>query len=95
MAGVDLSTCGYGGRVVVALRGELDVAAAAGAAAALAALAAREGEIIIDLAGLELIDCSGLARSRASAGGPGRPTVMCCWPRRNRRRRRGRTTDHS
>src|SRR5260370_13214287 len=61
MAGVDLSTRGYGGRVVAVLRGELDVAGAAGAAAALAALAARGGEIIIDLAGLGVIDCRGLA----------------------------------
>jgi anti-anti-sigma factor len=61
MAGVDLSTRGYRGRVVVALRGELDVAGAAGVAAALAVLAAREGLIIIDLARLEFIDCSGLA----------------------------------
>jgi anti-anti-sigma factor len=61
MAGVDLRTRGYRGRVVVALHGELDVAAAAGAAAALAALAARAGQLIIDLAGLEFIDCSGLA----------------------------------
>jgi len=74
MAGVDLSTRGYGGRVVAALRGELDVAGAAGAAAALAALAARGGEIIIDLAGLEFIDCRGLAalagvRSQARQAG--------------------------
>jgi anti-sigma B factor antagonist len=75
MAGVDLSTRGYRGRVVVALRGELDIAGAAGTAAALAALAAREGEIIIDLAGLEFIDCSGLAalagvrRKARQAGG--------------------------
>src|SRR5260370_6202496 len=61
MGGVDLSTRGYGGRVVVVLRGELDLAGAAGTTAALAALAARGGEIIIDLAGLEFIDCRGLA----------------------------------
>jgi anti-anti-sigma factor len=75
MAGVDLSTRGYRGRVVVALRGELDIAGAAGAAAALTALAARAGQIIIDLAGLEFIDCSGLAalagvrRQARQAGG--------------------------
>jgi anti-sigma B factor antagonist len=61
MAGVDLSTRDCGGQVVVALRGQLDMAAAAGAAAALAAVAAREREIIVDLAGLDFIDSSGVA----------------------------------
>jgi len=48
-------------RVLVALRGELDVTDAASAAVALIALAARDCEIIVDLAGLEFIDSSGLA----------------------------------
>jgi anti-sigma B factor antagonist len=48
-------------RVLVALRGELDVTDAASAAAALIALAARDCEIIVDLAGLDYIDSSGLA----------------------------------
>jgi anti-sigma B factor antagonist len=48
-------------RVLVALRGELDVTDAASAAVALIALAARDCEIIVDLAGLEYIDSSGLA----------------------------------
>ncbi len=48
-------------RVLVALRGELDVTDAASAAVALSALAARDCEIIVDLAGLEYIDSSGLA----------------------------------
>jgi anti-sigma B factor antagonist len=61
MAGMGLSTRRYRSRIVVALRGELDVAAAGSAAAALAALTAHRGEIIIDLAGLEFIDCRGLA----------------------------------
>jgi anti-anti-sigma factor len=61
MAGVDLSTRGYDGRVVAVLRGELDIAVAAGAAAVLGALMSRAGEIIIDLSGLEFIDCRGLA----------------------------------
>jgi anti-sigma B factor antagonist len=43
------------------LRGELEVADAASVAAALAAVAARAPEIIVDLAGLELIDSSGVA----------------------------------
>jgi anti-sigma B factor antagonist len=67
---VDLSTSEYGGHVVVALRGELDIAGAAGVAAALAAVAARKPEIVADLAGLEFIDSSSvaaLARGRQHA----------------------------
>jgi anti-anti-sigma factor len=74
MAGVDLSTRDCGGQVVVALRGQLDMAEAAGVAAALAAVAAREPEIIVDLAGLEFINSSDLAalvrgRNLARQGG--------------------------
>jgi len=61
MCDVDLSTRQCLGRVVVALRGELDVADAANVVAALAAVVAREREIIVDLAGLEFIDSSGVA----------------------------------
>jgi anti-sigma B factor antagonist len=61
MFSVDLSTRDCDGHVTVVLRGELDVADAAGVAAAFAALAAREPEIIVDLAGLEFIDSSGVA----------------------------------
>ena len=43
MFSVDLSTSEYGGHVVVALRGELDIAGAAGVAAALAAVAPVTG----------------------------------------------------
>jgi anti-sigma B factor antagonist len=46
---------------VVALRGELDLADAADVATALAAVIARKPEIIVDVAGLEFIDCSGAA----------------------------------
>ena len=70
MFSVDLSTSECGGHVVVALRGELDIAGAAGVAAALAAVAARKPEIVVDLAGLEFIDSSGvaaLARGRRHA----------------------------
>ena len=49
------------GRAVVALRGELDVADAASVAAGLNAVAAGARELIVDLAGLEFIDSSGLA----------------------------------
>ena len=61
MFSVDLSTSEYGGHVVVALRGELDIAGAASVAAALAAAAARQPDIIVDLTALEFIDCSGVA----------------------------------
>jgi len=61
MCGVDLSTRDGDGHVVVVLRGELDMAAAAGVAAALAAAAASEPWVIVDLAGLRFIDASGLA----------------------------------
>jgi anti-sigma B factor antagonist len=58
---MDLSTRECDGQAVVALRGELDVADAASVAAALAAVAGRERAVIVDLAGLEFIDSSGLA----------------------------------
>ncbi len=61
MVSVDMSTRECDGQVVVALRGELDIVDAASVAAALAAVAAREREIIVDLARLEFIDCSGVA----------------------------------
>jgi anti-anti-sigma factor len=64
---VDLSTRECDGHVIVALRGELDIADAVSVAAALAAVAAREPEIIVDLAGLEFIDSSS-AGPRAEAG---------------------------
>ena len=70
MFSVDLSTRECDGHVVVALRGELDLVDAADVAAALAAAVAREPGIIVDLAGLEFIDCSGvaaLARGRRHA----------------------------
>ena len=61
MVSMDLSTRESDGQVVVALRGELDIVDAASVAAALVAVAARAPEIIIDLAGLEFIDASGVA----------------------------------
>jgi len=70
MISVDLSTRECDGHVIVALRGELDMADAVSVAAALAAVVAREPEIIVDLAGLEFIDSSGvaaLARGRKQA----------------------------
>lgn len=70
MISVYLSTREGDGQVIVALRGVLDVADAASVAVALTAAAARQRDIIIDLAGLEFIDSSGvaaLARGRRQA----------------------------
>ena len=70
MFSTDLSTRSCDGHVVVALRGELDLADAVAVAAALTAVAAREPGIIVDLTGLEFIDSSGvaaLARGRRQA----------------------------
>jgi anti-sigma B factor antagonist len=61
MFSIDLGSGESCGHVVVALRGELDLVDAAAVAAALKAAAAREPRIIVDLAGLEFIDASGIA----------------------------------
>jgi anti-sigma B factor antagonist len=61
MFSVDLGTGECGGRAIVRLSGELDVADAASVVAALAATVADQCEIIVDLAGLDFIDSSGLA----------------------------------
>jgi anti-sigma B factor antagonist len=61
MATAGLGTREYGGHVVVALRGELDIADAASVMAVLAAAAAGNPRIIVDLAALEFIDSSGVA----------------------------------
>jgi anti-anti-sigma factor len=60
MATAGLSTREYGGHVVVALRGELDIADAASVMAVLAA-AAGNPRIIVDLAALVFVDSSGVA----------------------------------
>jgi anti-sigma B factor antagonist len=61
MCSVDLVTRESDGQVVVVLRGELDVADAVRVVAELTAVAARERDVVIDLAGLEFIDSSGVA----------------------------------
>jgi anti-sigma B factor antagonist len=61
MVRVDLSISECSGQAVVTLSGELDVADAARVVAALAVTVAPQREIIVDLAGLEFIDSSGLA----------------------------------
>lgn len=61
MFSMGLGSREYGGHVVIALRGELDLADAADVAAALGTVAALEPRIIVDLAGLEFIDARGVA----------------------------------
>ena len=88
MFSVDLTTSDCDGYVVVALCGELDAADAAGVATAFALATAREPEIIVDLAGLEFIDCSGLAalvRGRKLARRAGGELRLAAPQRRVRR----------
>ena len=72
---MDLGSGESGGHAVVALHGELDILHAAAVAGALRVVAAREPRIIVDLAGLEFIDASGIAalsrgrRHARNAGG--------------------------
>jgi anti-sigma B factor antagonist len=70
MISVSLSIREYGGYLIVALAGELDVGDAESVMAVLAAVAARDPRIIVDLAALEFIDCGALGtlcRARAQA----------------------------
>ncbi len=61
MFNVELSVSSFGGHAVVALYGNLDLAEVAGLASHLiTAVAACGPSIIVDLAGLELIDSCGL-----------------------------------
>jgi len=79
MFSTDLSMCACDGHVVVALRGELDRIDAAYVAATLAALAGRRPVIVVDLTGLEFIDCSGvqaLACGRRQVGQAGGDLVL-------------------
>jgi anti-anti-sigma factor len=55
-----VSTCDRNGRVIVALSGELDILGAALVTAALAAVAACGRQVVVDLADLDFIDCSGI-----------------------------------
>ena len=61
MCSVDLMIRESDGQAVVVLRGELDVAAAVRVVAEITVVAARERDIVVDLAGLEFIDSSGVA----------------------------------
>ena len=76
MVSIDLSSVVRDGHAVVGLRGELDANDAAGVTVALAGVAAAHPDIIIDLAGLDFIDCCGLwaltrAREQATRAGGG------------------------
>jgi anti-sigma B factor antagonist len=61
MFSVDLTSSEYGGRVVIALRGELDLVDAVAVADALTAAAYWDRVVIIDMARLTFIDASGVA----------------------------------
>ena len=74
MFSVQLSTRECPGHVTVALSGELDLVDATDVAVALAAASNREPLVIVDLAGLNFIDASGvaaLARGQHYARGGG------------------------
>ena len=79
MFSTNLSTRSCDGRAVVALRGELDLADAVAVAEALTAVAVSQPQVIVDLAGLEFIDSSGvaaLARGRRQAWQGGGDLVL-------------------
>jgi anti-anti-sigma factor len=77
MSNADVSTSEVSGHLVVALRGEFDLADGPHVAAHLhTAMAVHGPWVIVDLAGLEFIDCSGLGvlvrlmkQTRGSSGG--------------------------
>jgi anti-sigma B factor antagonist len=60
MPSTELSTRDCDGHVVVTLSGELDMLDAGLVTAGLAAAVARAPQVIVDLGGLEFIDCSGV-----------------------------------
>jgi len=61
MFSMDMGSHEYGEHAIVALCGELDLVYAADVAAALQMIARRQPWIIVDLEGLEFIDCRGVA----------------------------------
>jgi anti-sigma B factor antagonist len=88
MFSTNLSTRSYEGHAVVELRGELDLADAVFVAAVLTAAATPGPGIIVDLAGLEFIDSSGvaaLARGRRRATQAGGYLVLAAPQRQVRR----------
>jgi anti-sigma B factor antagonist len=88
MFSMDLGSGESCGHVVVALHGELDLVDAAAVAAALRLVVAREPRIIVDLAGLEFIDASGVAalsRGRGHARNAGGYLLLAAPQRQVRR----------
>lgn len=88
MFSIDLGSGESRGYVVVTLRGELDLMDAAAVAAALGVVAAREPRIIVDLAGLEFMDASGVAalsRGRKHARNAGGDLLLAAPQRQVRR----------
>ena len=76
MVSIEVSTAERGDHAVVGLHGELDLSDSAGITAALAGVMAGHLEIIVDLTGLDFIDCSGLwvlsrAQEQATRAGGG------------------------
>jgi anti-anti-sigma factor len=60
MAGVELNPSVEDGHVVVALRGDLDVTGTGAAEAAITALVVRGQSLVIDMSGLDFMDCCSL-----------------------------------
>ena len=88
MFSMDLGTSESCDHVVVALRGELDLMHAPAVAAGLGVIAAREPRIIVDLAGLQFIDASGVAalsRGRRYARNAGGDLLLAAPQRMVRR----------
>lgn len=61
MPGVELKTSVCDGRVVVALRGDLDVTGVPDTESAMTALMARGQWLVVDMSALDFIDCASLA----------------------------------
>jgi anti-anti-sigma factor len=88
MFSMNLGSSESRGHVVVALYGELDLVDAAPVTAALGVVAARQPRIIVDLAGLEFIDASGIAalsRARKHARNAGGDLLLAAPQRQVRR----------
>jgi anti-anti-sigma factor len=95
MPGADLKSSIRGGRVVVALRGDLDVTGAADAEASITARMARGQSLVIDMSALDFIDCGALgallraqllARRGGGGCGAGRAAAACAAAARPDRR---------